>query len=96
MDTGAGCLPGRKKTGYRGRVGVFELLILNETVRNAILEKKTSHEIRELAFARAPTTELKKAAVASGMKTLMDDGVIKIFEGVTTPEEVAKIAQSED
>ena len=52
-------------------------------------------EIRELAFTKAPSTELKKAAIASGMRTLMDDGKIKIFRGVTTPEEVARIAQTE-
>ena len=54
-----------------------------------------NNEIRELAFAKAPTNELRKAAVASGMRTLMEDGKIKIFKGVTTPAEVAKIAQAE-
>lgn len=69
-------------TGFKGRTAVFELLELN-------------NEFRELAFARAPTMELKKAAVAGGMITLMDDGKVKIFDGITTPEEVARISQTE-
>ena len=78
---GAGCSQ-CQNTGFKGRKGVFEMAELN-------------NEIRELAFAKAPTTELRKAAEASGMKTLMEDGKIKIFRGVTTPEEVAKISQTE-
>ena len=54
-----------------------------------------NNEIRELAFAKAPTTELRKAAKASGMRTLMEDGKIKVFKGTTTPEEVVSIAQTE-
>ncbi len=71
-----------QNTGFRGRIGVFEMIELNS-------------EIRELAFAKAPTNELKKAAVASGMRTLMDDGKVKIFKGTTTPQEVARISQTE-
>jgi type IV pilus assembly protein PilB len=52
-------------------------------------------ELRELAFTKAPVTELKKVAKASGMRTLMEDGKIKIFKGTTTPEEVARITQAE-
>ena len=78
---GAGC--GRcQNTGYKGRIGLFEMLEMN-------------NEIRELAFARAPAVELRRAAQASGMKTLMIDGKAKIFEGTTTPEEVAKTSQAE-
>jgi type IV pilus assembly protein PilB len=54
-----------------------------------------NNEIRELAFAKAPTTELRKAAKASGMRTLMEDGKIKIFNGITTPAEVVRITQTE-
>ena len=71
-----------QNTGFKGRLGIFEMVEMN-------------NEIRELAFTKAPSTELKKAAIASGMRTLMDDGKIKIFRGVTTPEEVARIAQTE-
>jgi type IV pilus assembly protein PilB len=70
-------------TGYKGRMAIFEMMELN-------------NEVRELAFERAPASELRKAAVASGMTTLMADGKRKVLRGVTTPEEVARISQSED
>lgn len=78
---GAGCNH-CQGTGFRGRVGIFEMIELN-------------NEIRELAFVKAPTTELRKAAIAGGMRMLMDDGKSKIFKGTTTPEEVAKLSQAE-
>jgi type II secretory ATPase GspE/PulE/Tfp pilus assembly ATPase PilB-like protein len=55
-----------------------------------------NNEIRELAFTKAPTTELRKAARASGMRTLMEDGKIKVFKGTTTPAEVVSIAQTDN
>ena len=70
-------------TGFKGRLAVFEMVELN-------------NELRELAFSKAPTTELRKAAVASGMRTLMGDGRIKVFNGITTPEEIVKICQAEN
>jgi type II secretory ATPase GspE/PulE/Tfp pilus assembly ATPase PilB-like protein len=70
-------------TGYHGRSGLFELLELN-------------NEIRELAFNRAPTAQLRKVSRTSGMKTLLMDGRNKIIKGVTTPEEVARVAQVEE
>ena len=78
---GMGC-PRCNGTGYRGRQGIFEMLQMNT-------------ELRELAFNRAPTNQLRQAAVASGMRTLLDDGKIKILRGVTTPEEIARITQEE-
>jgi type IV pilus assembly protein PilB len=54
-----------------------------------------NNEVRELAFSKAPAGELRKACIASGMRTLMEDGKLKIFKGVTTPAEVAAIAQME-
>ncbi|RMF72395.1 MAG: type II/IV secretion system protein [Planctomycetota bacterium] len=68
--------------GYRGRQGLFEMLEMN-------------NELRELAFKRAPTNKLREAARASGMRSLLEDGKIKILRGVTTPAEVARIAQME-
>ncbi len=70
-------------TGYKGRMAIFELLEMNT-------------EIRELAFACAPTQELRKAAIASGMRPLVQDGINKIFTGLTTPQEVARVAQSDE
>jgi len=78
---GAGCTQ-CQNIGYKGRQAVFEMVELN-------------NEVRELAFSKAPTGELRKACIAGGMKTLMEDGKLKIFRGVTTPAEVAGIAQIE-
>ena len=78
---GAGCSQ-CQNTGFKGRIAVFEMVELNS-------------EIRELAFEKAPTTELRKACQASGMRTLMEDGKIKVFKGTTTPEEIIRISQTE-
>ena len=78
---GAGCSQ-CQGTGYKGRIAIFEMFEMN-------------NEIRELAFSKAPTTELRKAARASGMRTLMQDGMLKIFKGTTTPAEVVRITQTE-
>lgn len=67
-----------KQTGYRGRLGVFELLVLNEVVRTSILEKKTSHEIREISIEH------------SGLITLLEDGIVKAAAGITTIDEVLR------
>ncbi len=69
-------------TGFRGRRGIFELMMMNS-------------EIRTLAFDRAPSNKIRRAAVASGMKTLLMDGKLKILNGVTTAEEIVKVAQVE-
>jgi type IV pilus assembly protein PilB len=69
-------------TGYKGRIAIFEMFEMN-------------NEIRELAFSKAPTTELRKATKASGMRTLTEDGKLKIFKGTTTIAEVVRITQSE-
>ena len=78
---GAGC-SACQNTGYKGRLGIFEMIELNA-------------EIRELAFKRATTGELRAAAKAAGMRTLAEDGKLKVFKGITTPEEVSRIAQAE-
>jgi type IV pilus assembly protein PilB len=70
-------------TGFRGRIGAFEMMIM-------------SNEIRELAFNKQPLGIIRHAAVAGGMRTLLDDGKDKALQGVTTLEEVAKIAQASD
>lgn len=78
---GTGCSQ-CQHTGYKGRIAIFEMFEMNS-------------ELRELAFAKAPTIELRKAAKASGMRTLMEDGKIKVFKGITTPIEVVSITQTE-
>jgi type IV pilus assembly protein PilB len=69
-------------TGYRGRRGVYELMKMNS-------------QIREMAFNRATVSDIRKAAKAAGMRDLLGDGKLKVLEGKTTLEEVAKIAQVE-
>ena len=64
-------------TGYRGRKGIFELLIINDAIRALINE-------------RAPTVVLRQKAVELGMVTLREDGLRSIFDGDTTIEEVVK------
>jgi len=64
-------------TGYRGRKGIFELLVASDTIRSLITE-------------RAPTVVLRQKAVELGMVTLREDGLRSIFEGDTTIEEVVK------
>ena len=78
---GSGCSQ-CQNTGYKGRLALFEMVELNS-------------KIRELAFEKAATTELRKACRAGGMRTLREDGRIKVFKGITTPEEVVSITQSE-
>jgi len=79
---GVGCSQ-CQHTGFKGRIAVFEMVEMN-------------NELRELSFRKAPAGELRKVAKASGMRTLMEDGKIKIFHGITTPAEVVEIAQTEE
>jgi len=81
LKRGAGCKR-CGNTGFRGRMGIFEMLTMN-------------NELRELAFNRASTSQIRRAARASGMKNLLEDGKLKILRGVTTLEEVARHAQAE-
>lgn len=64
-------------SGYRGRQGLFELLLVNDALRDLITN-------------RAPTMVLKQKAVELGMRTLRDDGLRAIFDGATTVDEVLK------
>ena len=64
-------------TGYRGRKGIFELLVISEAIRNLINEK-------------APAVVVRQKAVELGMITLREDGLRGIFDGATTIEEVVK------
>ena len=65
-------------TGYSGRVGVFELLVLNEPVKDAILNRKTSFEIRRISVE------------TSGLITLVEDGIAKAARGQTSIQEVLR------
>jgi type IV pilus assembly protein PilB len=74
---GAGCEL-CKKTGYKGRTGIHELMMLNDEIKDKILEKSPSHILRNLA-------------VANGMRTLQMDSVQKILMGVTSVDEVLRV-----
>ena len=75
----AGC-PSCRNNGYHGRIGVYELLVSND-------------EIRELATQRTPSINIKRAAQAAGMNTLRDDGWQKVLDGVTTIDEVLRVTK---
>src|SRR5207248_8299541 len=77
MRSGAGCTACRN-TGYRGRLGTFELLALDD-------------DIRRLIQARATAAEIKDAAIHAGTRTLRDDGIEKILAGATTISEVERV-----
>jgi type IV pilus assembly protein PilB len=64
-------------TGYKGRVGLYEVMPLKE-------------ELKELILSRASTSEIKKEAIRLGMKTLRQSGIVKIKDGLTTIEEVLR------
>ena len=68
---------GCRHTGYRGRVGLYEVMEVTDA-------------IRELVLAGAPVVELRRAAVAGGMVTLRQSGLRKVSDGVTSLEEVAR------
>ncbi|HTH49644.1 MAG TPA: ATPase, T2SS/T4P/T4SS family [Candidatus Limnocylindria bacterium] len=73
---GRGC-PVCNDTGYKGRKGIYELLVVNDAIRTLINE-------------RAPTVVLRQKAIEMGMVTLRDDGLRNIFDGESTVEEVLK------
>jgi type IV pilus assembly protein PilB len=76
---GRGCVH-CQKTGYKGRLGIFELMVMN-------------NKIRELAFQGAATQEIRRAAVSQGMKVMFEDGVLKALRGITTLDEVFRVAK---
>jgi type IV pilus assembly protein PilB len=72
-----GC-PRCGQTGYKGRIGVYQLLVMTE-------------ELAQLAVTKAPREDVERAAMAGGMRTLWDDGVTKVASGLTTIEELARV-----
>ena len=76
---GKGC-PACSGTGYRGRTGIYEILLVSETIRQLIMKK-------------ADSVSIGRQAVEEGMKTLREDGARKIVEGITALEEVVRVTQ---
>jgi len=78
---GAGC-PACSQTGYRGRTGIFELMVLDD-------------DIRRLIGSKADSAAIKQAAIQGGMVTLKEEGAERVLQGHTTLEEVMRITQQE-
>lgn len=78
---GKGC-PTCKYKGYRGRTGIYEVLIIDD-------------ELRELIISRAPNEVLRKKALEKGMRAMKDDAIMKVLFGVTTIEEALNVIQEE-
>jgi len=80
LARGTGCRECRG-IGYKGRQGIFELLMMND-------------EIRELVVQRASSGLIQKAAIRNGLRLLREDGWDKVRQGITTPEEVLRVTKA--
>ncbi len=78
---GRGC-PHCQKTGYRGRTGIYELMLIDDEVRKLILKNVDSGTIKQVARSK-------------GMRTLLEDGADKVMAGVTTCEEISRVTQED-
>ena len=76
---GAGC-PACKKTGYKGRVGIYELMVLDDRYHDPILR-------------RAGAPEFLRLAQGKGMRTMFEDGLLKAMDGLTTVEELLSVTR---
>jgi type II secretory ATPase GspE/PulE/Tfp pilus assembly ATPase PilB-like protein len=72
-----GC-PRCNRTGYRGRIGIFQLLVMSD-------------ELEKLASAAASRDEIERESMANGMRSLWDDGIAKVSAGLTSLEELARV-----
>ena len=68
-------------TGYRGRIGLYELLVMSDAIRHEIAIGSDANVIRE-------------QAIREGMKTLREDALEKLAAGMTTPEEVVRVTRA--
>ncbi|GBD03725.1 Type II secretion system protein E [bacterium HR19] len=69
-------------TGFKGRTGIFELFLIDD-------------EIRELINSKVDSMKLKMVAISKGMRTLREDGLLKVLKGITTIQELARVIQEE-
>ncbi|HRT97486.1 MAG TPA: type II secretion system protein GspE, partial [Planctomycetota bacterium] len=76
-----GC-PACEHKGYRGRLGVFELLVVTD-------------EIRSLVLRRAPAAEIARLAAEQGMITMLQDAAAKVLQGVTSMEEALRVIDTQ-
>lgn len=77
-----GC-PSCNQSGYSGRTVIHELLVVDDNIRSLIVK-------------RVDASTIKKAAVKSGMRTLREDGILKVFEGITTIDELMRATHAEE
>jgi type II secretory ATPase GspE/PulE/Tfp pilus assembly ATPase PilB-like protein len=73
-----GC-PRCNQTGYKGRIGIYQLLAMSE-------------QLETLAVRNASREEIERAAIGEGMRTLWDDGLAKVAAGLTSIEELARVS----
>jgi type IV pilus assembly protein PilB len=73
-----GC-PRCGQTGYKGRIGIYQLLTMSE-------------QLEALAVRKATREEIERAAIEEGMRTLWDDGLAKVASGLTSIEELARVS----
>lgn len=69
--------------GYSGRIALFEVIVMND-------------ELRDMTYREVPTTEIRKVARKNGMRTLREDGWLKVTRGITTIEEVRRVTAEEE
>jgi len=68
------------QTGFMGRVGVFEVMVISDAIRQLIVGKATAEEITQ-------------KAVSEGMTTMLEDGLEKVQQGLTTVEEILRVTK---
>jgi type IV pilus assembly protein PilB len=72
-----GC-PRCGQTGYKGRIGIYQLFVMSE-------------ELESMAARRASREEIEKQAIGEGLRTLWDDGLSKVMSGVTSLDELGRV-----
>ena len=68
------------QTGYEGRIGIFEVMVINDEIRAGITAKQDASDIKNIA-------------IKNGMKTMLEDGIEKVMQGVTTIDEVLRVTK---
>lgn len=81
LHRGRGC-DQCKRTGYKGRTAIYEVLLMDDAIRSLVLE-------------HAPATSVAEAACQRGMRTLREDGWLKVVQGITTIDEVVRVTQED-
>jgi type II secretory ATPase GspE/PulE/Tfp pilus assembly ATPase PilB-like protein len=82
ISRGKGCVS-CNFTGFFGRTAIYEIITIDE-------------EIKDLIIKKSPSGTIKKTAISRGMRTLAQDGWYKVIQGVTTPEEVMRVTSTEE